>query len=219
MADPLDWRWRGRLPYAATLVEQRERRSAILAGSAPEEIWLLEHAPVITVGRRGAEGIAPDAVLAQRGVSVVRTERGGLATWHGPGQLVAYLLVNAVERGWGVRRLVHAVEQAVIDLLAALGVAAARRAGLPGVWVGADKIAAIGLHVRRGVTMHGLAVNLAPDLSWYDLFVPCGVTDGGVTSVARAGGRALDLEAAAALLGPILVDRLHSGRPSSTAAP
>ena len=218
-ADPLPWRWRGRLPYAQALHEQRARRERILAGEAAEELWLLEHDRVITIGRRGAEGLAPPEVLEARGIPVVRTERGGLATWHGPGQLVAYLLVDAHGRGWGVRRFVHAVEQALIDWLGGLGVGASRREGLPGVWVGRDKIAALGLHFRRGVTLHGLAVNLQADLSDYSLFVPCGVTDGGVTSLARAGGPRLEVQAAAALLGPILADRLRSGAHPSPDSP
>lgn len=211
MADPLPWQWRGRLPYAQALDEQRARRAAIQAGAAPEALWLLEHDPVITLGRRGAEGLAPPSALAARGVSVVQTERGGLATFHGPGQLVAYLMVDATGRGWGVRRFVVAIEDALIDWLAMMGVQAGRRAGLPGVWVGTDKIAALGLHFSRGVSMHGLAVNLTTDLSWFDLFVPCGVTDGGVTSVARQTGDAPDPKAASEALGPILADRLRSG--------
>jgi len=219
MAEPLGWSWRGRLPYPQALEQQRARRAAIQAGSAPEALWLLEHDPVITLGRRGAEGLAPPDQLAARGVDVVETERGGLATFHGPGQLVAYLLVDAHGRGWGVRRFVVAIEDALIAWLDTLGVSAGRRDGLPGVWVGTDKIAALGLHFSRGVSMHGLAVNLTTDLSWFDLFVPCGVTDGGVTSVAKLTGTSPDPKAASEALGPILADRLCSGALESAQRP
>jgi lipoyl(octanoyl) transferase len=219
MAEPLDWSWRGRVPYTQALQQQRARRAAIQSGAAPEALWLLEHDPVITLGRRGAEGLSPPDVLAARGVAVIETERGGLATFHGPGQLVAYLLVDAHGRGWGVRRFVAAIEDALITWLDTLGVRAGRRDGLPGVWSGTDKIAALGLHFSRGVSMHGLAVNLTTDLSWFDLFVPCGVTDGGVTSVAELTGNAPDPKTASELLGPILADRLSSGAAESVQRP
>ncbi len=184
--------WLGRVPYREALERQRARREAVLAGEAPEALWALEHDPVVTTGRRPPAGLPDAAWLAARGVELVSTERGGLATWHGPGQLVVYAIIDAGARGMGPRVLVGALEQGLIDWLGARGQAATRREGYPGVWVpsarspaGLDKIAAIGLHFRRGVSMHGLALNLRPDLSAYGLIVPCGITDASVTSLAR----------------------------------
>jgi len=113
----------------------------------------------------------------------VRTERGGLATWHGPGQLVGYLIVDSGRRRLGVKRTVRGVEEALIVWLRGIGILASRRPEYPGVWVGGDKVAAVGMHFRRGISMHGFALNLCPDLSGYDGIVPCGIVDGGVTSV------------------------------------
>lgn len=183
----LGWAWLGRVPYAEALQAQRDRREAILAGQAPEILWALEHAPVLTTGRRAPAGLPDRAALASRGVDLHETERGGLATWHGPGQLVVYALIDAGRRGLGVRGLVTALEQGVITWLGAQGLPAGRREGYPGVWVqgtspaGLDKICAVGLHFRRGVSMHGLALNLTADLGAYRWFTPCGITDAGVT--------------------------------------
>ncbi len=170
------------------LDNQRARRDAILDGSSPEVIWLLEHPPTITTGRRLAEGTPAPAVLAERGFAFHQTERGGLATYHGPGQLVVYPLVSLAQRGLGVRVFVNLLEQVVIDWLSELGIQACRRADFPGVWVGNEKICALGLHVKRGVTMHGLALNLCPDFRGFAQIVPCGIADGGVTSVERILG-------------------------------
>jgi lipoyl(octanoyl) transferase len=184
--DDLGWEWLGRVPYLEALDRQRVRREAILAGEAPDVVWMLEHDPVVTVGRRG--GIGPGFSA----LPVVETERGGLATYHGPGQIVGYLLVDVGRRGGGVRRTVEAVEQAVIGWLAGRGVSAATRSGYPGVWVGTDKICAVGLHFRRGVSMHGFALNLTTDLEGFAGFVPCGIAEGGVTSLQRVTGTSPD---------------------------
>ena len=179
----MEWTWLGRVPYGWALSLQRARRDAIVAGLAPDALWLLEHEPVITVGRRAV------AELGERvgETPVVRTERGGLATWHGPGQLVGYLLVDSRKRGWSVKGIVHGLEGGVIAWLAERGVTAARRSRAPGVWVGDDKICAVGLHFKRGVSMHGFALNLVNDLAGFAAIVPCGITDGGVTTLARLG--------------------------------
>lgn len=195
--------WLGRLGYRWAWRLQQLRRDAIVAGRAPEALWLLEHDPVITAGRRD--------VAAPVGTDVVRTERGGLLTWHGPGQLVVYVLIDAAGRGLGARRTVEAVEQGVIDWLAGVGVAAGRRSGHPGVWVGRDKICAVGMHFRRGVSMHGAALNLCPDLASFSGFVPCGIEDGGVTSLAALRGSAPAPHEAADAVGACLVDTLSLG--------
>jgi lipoyl(octanoyl) transferase len=203
VSTPLAWRWLGRLAYEPALLAQRERRRAILAGQEAEEIWLLEHQPVVTIGRREPADLDRDA-LARQGLAVVPTERGGLATWHGPGQLVAYTLVRVQGRGFGPRSFVCAVENTVIAWLGERGVEAGRRPGLPGIWVGQDKICAIGLHMEGGVAMHGLALNLSPALEPFGLFTPCGIRDGGVTSLRRLRGSAPSPEEAASSLGPAL---------------
>ncbi len=196
MAGPA-WRWLGRRPYAEVLRLQRERREAVLAGEADEVLFLVEHDPVVTVGRRPAPGTPDPAELARHGVDFARVERGGLATWHGPGQLVAYAIVRAAARGMGVRGLVEALEDGVIAWLARRGVEAGRRPGYPGVWVHdpeagrPGKIAALGLHFKRGVSMHGTALNLArPRGPGFDLIVPCGITDAGPTSLEAVAGSA-----------------------------
>lgn len=205
----LPWRWLGPVAYATALAEQRVHRQGILDGSRPEEIWLLEHDPVVTLGKRGAEGV-DKAALAAAGIPVVQTERGGLATYHGPGQLVVYPLVNLTARGWGVRAFVQALEAEVMAWLAELGVEAGRRSGAPGVWVQGDKIAAVGLHIRRGVSAHGLSLNLATPLGPYGHFVPCGIRDAGVTSLHLHGGDPWKTAHAAELLGPRFAARLRA---------
>lgn len=207
---PLRWQWLGLVPYGEALTRQRARRRSIQAGTASEVVWLLEHPPTVTTGRRPAPGTPGRAFLAARGVDLFATERGGLATYHAPGQLVAYLLIDVGRRGIGVRRLVERMEDSVIHWLEEHEVVAGRREGLPGVWVGNDKIAALGLHVQRGVTLHGLALNLRPDLAGFGLIVPCGVADGGVTSLLRVRGSAPSPAAAAPSLGDALVEAVRT---------
>ena len=174
----------------------------MVAGRAPEALWLLEHDPVITTGRRPVEQL-PDV-----GIDVVRTERGGLATWHGPGQLVGYFIVDVARRGLGVKRTIHGVEEGILQWLQEKDLPAARRSGFPGVWVGRDKVAAVGMHFRRGVSMHGFALNLTPDLSSYRHIVPCGIQDGGVTSVQQLLGESSTPKQAWESVGAHLVDTL-----------
>lgn len=195
--------WLGRVPYGLALEMQRVRRDAVVDGAAPEVLWLLEHDPVYTTGRRGVD-LDPDAL----GAPLHRTERGGLTTWHGPGQLVGYVIADVARRGGSVKGVVAAVEDGIIGWLRGQGVGADRRAGYPGVWVGADKICAVGMHFRRGVSMHGFALNLAPDLGWFDRIVPCGITDGGVTSVARIRGSSPAPADAWAAVGDFVRDSL-----------
>jgi lipoyl(octanoyl) transferase len=196
--------WLGRVAYLDALAMQRERRSAILSGDAPEAVWLLEHDPVITTGRRD-----PGLVASQLDLPVVCTERGGLATWHGPGQLVGYLLLDVHRRGGGVKATVLGVQQGIVDWLAGRGVASGCRPGFPGVWVDGAKICAVGMHFRRGVSMHGFALNLRVDPSSYSGFDPCGIRDAGVTSLDRVGGGSVDPEAAASGVGDRVVRALQ----------
>lgn len=191
--------WLGRLEYRWAWRLQHLRREAIEQGTASEVVWTLEHDPVVTLGRRSAP--VDRAALAGRGVPVVETERGGLATWHGPGQLTGYTLLDLGRRGWAVRKVVDGIEAGLIAWLDTRGVHATRREGLHGVWVGQDKIGAIGLHVRRGVSMHGFALNLDPGPDAFTGIVPCGVTDGGVTSLARLTGQNVTAESVAEEVG------------------
>jgi lipoyl(octanoyl) transferase len=185
----IGWQWLGTVPYGEALERQRAYRERVIAGTEPEAIWLLEHPPVLTTGRRKVEDLPPREVFVAHGIEMYETERGGLATYHGPGQLVAYVFVDAFRRGLGVRGTVDALEGAVISWLRTQGVSAERNCEHRGVWVESDKVCAVGLHFRKGVSMHGLALNLTTDLAPYTLFTPCGIEDGGVTSLERLIGR------------------------------
>ncbi len=161
-----------------------------------DRLLLVEHFPVYTVGRGGDEAnlLATPDRLRQLGASLLRVDRGGDITFHGPGQLVAYPIVE-LHDPLDLRRYVRTLEAAVIDTAAAFGVTAGRVDGLTGVWVdGERKLAAIGVRVRRGVTTHGLAINVNTDLAWFDEMIPCGIRGKGTTSLARKAGSAIPME-------------------------
>ena len=175
------------VPYRAALAEQERRNAAIAAGEACELVWLLEHEPIYTAGTSAGEGELIDPRF-----EVVETGRGGRYTYHGPGQRVGYVLLDLGRRGRDVRRFVHGLEEWVIATLGDFGVEAWAVPDRIGIWTqdidGAEaKIGAIGVRVRKWVTMHGFAVNLAPDLAHFGGIVPCGIRDYGVTSLARLG--------------------------------
>lgn len=153
------------------------------APETPDEIWLLEHPPVFTQGQAGK----PEHLIAATRIPVVPIDRGGQITYHGPGQAVAYVLVDLRRRGYGIRDLVIRMEQAVIELLAAQGVSASRMAGAPGVYVDGAKIAALGLRVKQGCTFHGLALNVDMDLSPFAAINPCGYAGMRVTQCRDLG--------------------------------
>ena len=206
----LAWEWLGRASYGVCLEAQRARRDAVIRGVGHEVVWLVEHPRTITVGRRPAPGTPSREALAKQGIDFAKVERGGLATWHGPGQLVAYPIVSLTRRGFTVRGYVHRLEQVVIEWLQAMHVQASRKPGLPGVWVGDAKIAALGVHIRRGVSIHGVAINIAPDLRDYGCIVPCGLEGLGVTSLAEVIGPTPGIEKMALDLGPKLALRLST---------
>ena len=175
------------VPYHAALAEQEARNRAIQEGEAGELVWLLEHPPVYTAGTS-----ADPAELIDPRFEVVETGRGGRYTYHGPGQRVGYLLLDLARRGRDVRCFVHALENWIIAALAEFGVKAWAVPERVGIWTrdideSEAKIGAIGVRVRRWVTMHGFSVNLAPDLAHFGGIVPCGIADYGVTSLARLG--------------------------------
>jgi len=175
----------GSVAYEDAWQQQRDLHAAVVDGTAPDTVLLLEHPPVFTAGKRTLPEHRP-----VDGTPVVDVDRGGLITWHGPGQLVGYPIVR-LPRPLDVVAYVRAMEQLLIDVCAALGVLTERVEGRTGVWLRDPdrKIAAIGVRVRRVVAMHGFALNCDPDLTWYDRIVPCGIADAGVTSLSRELGR------------------------------
>jgi lipoyl(octanoyl) transferase len=201
-----EWRTApGLLPYDDAVAAMEERVAAIRAGAAPELVWLIEHPPLYTAGTSASEADLIDSM----GFPVYRTGRGGQFTYHGPGQRVVYVMLDLKQRGEDVRAYVADLESWVIRALARFGVSAERRPGRIGLWVtrpgggiiGAqeDKIAAIGVRVRRWVTYHGIAINVAPDLGHYAGIVPCGIREHGVTSLAAMGIEATLADVDAAL--------------------
>ncbi len=153
--------------------------------ATPDELWFVEHPPVITLGLAAK----PEHVLDAGPIPVVRIDRGGQVTWHGPGQLVAYALVDLKRAGFGVKELVRRLEQSVIDLLAGYGVQAQRQPGMPGVYVSGAKIAAVGLRVSRGCSFHGIALNVDADLAAFSRINPCGYPGLAATRLADLGVR------------------------------
>lgn len=178
----------GRVPYEAAHAVQLGVREAMLRGELGRDVLLLlEHEPTVTLGRGTRTASLPLAVeeLRRRGQTVVEVERGGDVTWHGPGQLVGYPVMDLTRHRQDLHWYLRELEAALIDGLAALGIGAGRNRGYTGVWTEGRKIASIGVHVRRWVTLHGFALNVTNDLSGFGLIVPCGIAGVEMTSVAR----------------------------------
>lgn len=174
--------------YGPAVAEMEARVAAIRAGTAPELVWLLEHPPLYTAGTSAK----PEDLLDPGRFPVHPSGRGGQYTYHGPGQRIAYVMLDLERRGHDLRAYVAALEQWIILALARFAIVGERRAGRVGIWVvrqdgREDKIAAIGVRVRRWVTLHGLAINVAPDLGHFSGIVPCGIAEHGVTSLADLG--------------------------------
>lgn len=197
----------GRMPYDQALSLQRQIHEQVLSGKTSEKLVFVEHDPVITVSRRRGSGqnlLADADELARLGIDVQETDRGGDITYHGPGQLVAYPIIRLADHGLNVGRYMRLLEQVVIDTLAAFEIGAQRIEGCTGVWVrecpmsdvqcsmsdthDMAKIAALGVRVRRNVTMHGLAINVTTDLSHFETIIPCGLANRNVTSVKQLMG-------------------------------
>ena len=194
----------GRVAYEPTWRAMQELTRARTAATA-DELWLLEHPPVYTLGLAGRR----EHVLAPRDSPVVATDRGGQVTYHGPGQAIAYVLLDLKRRGLGVKELVRQLEQAAIDFLAARGIAGERRSGMPGVYVEGAKIAAIGLRVARGCSYHGIALNADMDLEPFARIDPCGYPGLACTQLAALGARD-SIDAVQQELGAAIARRLGS---------
>jgi lipoyl(octanoyl) transferase len=181
----------GRMEYGAALELQRELVAQRKQGLIDDQLLLLEHSHVITMGRNGHMDnlLANDYVLDRAGIGFFPTDRGGDVTYHGPGQLVGYPILSLTEWKRDVRAYVRAVEQVLIDTLGDYGITAGRIDGMTGVWVDGSKVAAIGVHISRWVTSHGFALNVDTDLTYFQYIVPCGLTKP-VTSMAKLGVRA-----------------------------
>jgi len=186
----------GRVDYEPAWALQRELARARAEGRIADTLLLVEHPHTYTLGRRGRpdEVLAPPALLTALGARVYEVDRGGQATYHGPGQVVGYLILDLRAWGGGPVRFVRCLEEGVIRALARFGIPARRIEGLTGVWVGEEKICAIGVRVSRGVTYHGFALNVCPDLSFFRHIIPCGLPDRGVTSMERVLGRPISPE-------------------------
>jgi len=188
LVEGIEWRVSpGLTPYQDSLRQMEERAAAVRAGEAGELVWLLEHPPLITAGTSAdpAELTDPDAL------PVFEAGRGGRYTYHGPGQRVVYLVLDLEKRGRDVRRFVNRLESWMIAALADFGISAHRAPGRIGIWVGEGeeeaKIGALGVRVKRWVTLHGMAINVAPNLAHFAGIVPCGISDFGVASMASLG--------------------------------
>jgi lipoyl(octanoyl) transferase len=208
--DGIEWRTTpGLTPYPEALAEMEARAAAVSAGEARELVWLLEHPPLYTAGTS-----ADPAELLDPRFPVYPAGRGGRYTYHGPGQRVGYLVLDLAKRGKDVRCFVHGVEGWVIAALARLGITAFRAEGRVGIWTtdgGREaKIGAIGVRVRRWVTLHGFSVNVAPDLTHFGGIVPCGLPDYPVTSIAAltGAGAMAELDAALAVTAPAFLQTL-----------
>lgn len=186
--DPIEWRVTpGLTPYPEALAAMEARAESIQCGEAPELVWLLEHPPLYTAGTSAD----PAELFNPQGFPVYEAGRGGRYTYHGPGQRVGYVMLDLGRRGRDVRRFVHSLEGWLIAALAELGVEAFRAPGRIGIWVAQGgteaKIGAIGVRVRRWVTLHGFAINVAPELSHFSGIVPCGIAEFPVTSLDEMG--------------------------------
>ena len=180
----------GRRPYGDVLDMQRAIAAERIAGARPDTLLLVEHDPVVTLGRSTKAGnlVANPELLAARGAELFEIERGGDVTFHGPGQLVGYPIIDLSQHRQDLHWYLRQLEQVIIDAIAPFGIVAGRVPAYTGVWTGDRKIASIGVHARSWVTWHGFALNVSTDLSWFDLMVPCGIHGVTMTSIARETG-------------------------------
>jgi len=214
----LDVVWLGRVPYRDALSMQLDTHRAVAAGKAPDTVLLLEHEPVYTTGKRGERGgfLVPREELVRRGAEVVATDRGGLVTFHGPGQLVGYPILSLARLRLSLHCYVDILTGALSDTLSTYGIDARVDSVNPGVYVGGRKIASIGVRLSEGVTRHGFAVNLTTDLSWFEAVVACGLHGVKATSLLAETGASHPPEEfgrhATRVLWDRLVEKSVSGR-------
>ena len=201
-------RWLGRLPYAEALALQESLVARKTADPAePDTLLLLEHEPVYTIGRTPDRSSLRDAAALPHPLIVAG--RGGQATYHGPGQLIGYPILDLKPRGQDLHRYLRTLEEMLIAICARYGVATQRREGLTGVWIGEKKIASIGIGVRRWISLHGFALNVGGDLTPYRAITPCGIADVEMTSLERETGRAISVEDAAQVAAELAREHLR----------
>ena len=209
-------RWLGRVDYAAALAVQEEIVTRKIATpDAADELLLLEHEPIYTIGRTPDQSSLRDELQLPH--PVVKTNRGGQATYHGPGQLVGYPIIDLRRRGQDLHRYLRAIEETLIELCASQGVKATRREGLTGAWIGERKIASIGVGVRRWVAMHGFALNVCGDLTPYNNITPCGIAGVEMTSLEREAIAECRVETIAQIVPSIFTRQLDLALPLQTA--
>lgn len=186
----------GRVGYREGLELQRQLVERRLAEEIPDTLLLLEHPPVITMGKsaQDADILASAETLQAEGAQIHRIERGGETTYHGPGQLVGYLIFHLYQHQRSIKRFIRKLEESFVQLLGEYGIEAIHDSDHRGVWVGEEKITAIGIAIKRGVTMHGFAFNVAPNLDHFQWIIPCGIRDRGQTSMARLLGRSITID-------------------------
>ena len=174
------------IPYEDALTSMQERAAAIRKNNAPEMIWLLEHPPIYTAGRSART----EDLIDPRNTPTIQTGRGGEWTWHGPGQRIVYIMLDVSKRGSDLRQFVYNIEEWASLALKSFGLNPTRsKLGHPGVWLGENKVVAIGIRVSKWVSMHGMAINLNPDLNYFNGIIPCGITDGSMTSLHQEGAK------------------------------
>ncbi|MBI5186115.1 MAG: lipoyl(octanoyl) transferase LipB [Nitrospinae bacterium] len=186
----------GVMDYLSALELQRRTVQSRLAGEISETVFFLQHPPVYTLGKKGNTSclLISREELAKKGLPVIHTGRGGDVAFHGPGQLIIYPIIKLDSHYRGVRSFISLLEKTAIHTLQSFGIAAQSDPQYPGVWVGRDKIAALGVRIQRGVSMHGLCLNVQPEPDYFQWIIPCGIRDRGMTSIHECNGRAPDIE-------------------------
>lgn len=199
--------------YGEALRLQKSLHEKRVNGEIGDTVIVLEHEKVVTIGRHGSEAnvFYTQERLAQMGVDLFRVERGGDVTYHCPGQIVCYPIIDVTDASKSVKRLVHALEEAMIRTAAAFGVEASRDEERPGVWVGNDKIGAVGLRIERRVTFHGIALNVCCDLTGFSYILPCGLAGRGVSSIEKVSGKPASVEEARKIIKAQLAAQFEKG--------
>jgi len=221
MSEEITVRRLGRRPYGEVLALQRDLQNRRKAGACPDTLLLVEHEPVITLGRNADRRniLATPTDLDALGIEVVSVERGGDVTYHGPGQLVGYPILDLSGYQRDVRRYIRLLENTAVRLLATYGVSAAGRSETPGVWAAGGKIASVGVFISRWVSMHGIAINIVPDLSHFDLIRACGLPDVRMTSLACEHDGAVRFDDAEARYSEVFTAALQAWREEASSVP